>query len=234
MKFSIIIPIYKEKKNLAKLIFNISKTLQKLKKNYEIIFVDDDSNDGSFEEYKKFKIENTRFLIRRTKPRDLSKSVVFGFNKAKYNNLVVMDGDLQHRPKDLKNLIEKFKEGNCDIVIGSRNMKNHKTVNLNPFRFYVSKFLNQFTNLLFGLNLKDPMAGFFIIKKKIFKKSEKKLFLQGFKILLDIVISSPRNIKINEVFINFNNRNEGFSKMRLKIFFQLILFVFAKYFSFEK
>ena len=195
MKFSIIIPIYKEKKNLSKLILSLKKALVKHKKKYEVIFVDDDSNDGSNKIFENNKNKNIRFLIRKDKPRDLSKSVVYGFKRSRYKNLIVMDGDLQHRPSDLTKLIKKFKTTNCDIVIGSRNMKSYKKVNLSPLRFYVSKLLNLVTNFLFGLYLKDPMSGFFMLKKSIFKKIEKKLFLLGYKILLDIVISSSNLVK---------------------------------------
>lgn len=229
MNFSIIIPIYKEKRNLPKLIISLTKILKSRGNFYEIILVDDDSDDGSLEVFKKNKKKHIRFLIRKQKPRDLSKSVVYGFKKSNYNNLVVMDGDLQHHPSDLNKMIQKFKKSNCDILIGSRDMSDYKKINLNILRFYVSKLLNLVTNLLFGLNLKDPMSGFFIIKKKIFKKSEKKLFLLGYKILLDIVISLPKNIKINEFYINFKSRNKGFSKMRLKIILQLLFFILYRF-----
>ena len=154
--------------------------------NYEIIFIDDESNDGSYEVYNKNKTGKTRFIIRKEKPRDLSKSVVYGFKKSKYDNLIVMDGDLQHHPLDLKSMIRQFKKNDCDILIGSRNMINYKKVNLSPLRFYVSKLLNLMTNFLFGLSLKDPMSGFFFIRNNILKISEKKLLLIGYKILLDI------------------------------------------------
>ena len=230
MNFSIIIPIYKEKKNLTNLVFSLTKVLKDKKNKYEIIFVDDDSRDGSADLFKKIKKKQIRFLIRKDKPRDLSKSVVYGFARSKYENLIVMDGDLQHHPSDLKKLMSKFKKNDCDILIGSRNMVNNNKVNLGLFRFYVSKSLNSITNFLFRLDLKDPMSGFFIIKKKVFMKSKNNLFLLGYKILLDIVLSSSKNIKIEEMFINFKSRDKGFSKMRLKIISQLVYFLLYKFF----
>ena len=229
MNFSIIIPIYKEKKNLSKLIYSLTKALKTLRNNYEIIFVDDDSRDGSINVFKDNKNKKTKFFVRTEKPRDLSRSVVYGFKKSKYENLIVMDGDLQHHPSDLKRLIKKFKKNESDILIGSRNMLNNNKVNLGLLRFYVSKFLNFITNFLFGLSLKDPMSGFFIIKKKIFMKCEKKLFLLGYKILLDIVLSSSKKVRIDEIFINFKSRDKGFSKMRLKIISQLVFFLIYKF-----
>ena len=125
MNFSIIIPIYKEKKNLSKLIYSLTKALKTLRNNYEIIFVDDDSRDGSINVFKDNKNKKTKFFVRTEKPRDLSRSVVYGFKKSKYENLIVMDGDLQHHPSDLKRLIKKFKKNESDILIGSRNMLNN-------------------------------------------------------------------------------------------------------------
>ena len=229
MNFSIVIPIYKEKKNLTKLLLSLTKTLNNQKNKYEIIFVDDDSRDGSIDVFRKNKNKKIRFFIRKEKPRDLSKSVVYGFSKSKYDNLIVMDGDFQHQPSDLKKMIFYFQKNSCDVLVGSRNMISNDRVNLGTLRFYVSRSLNFMTNYLFNLNLKDPMSGFFIIKKKVFKKSEKKLFLLGYKILLDIILSSSRKIRIEEMFIHFKSREKGFSKMRLKIITQLVYFLLYKF-----
>lgn len=234
MNYSIIVPIYKEEKNIAKMISKVKRELNKKRINYELIFIDDDSLDNSKKIFEKNKNKNTRFYIRRDKPRDLSKSVVFGFKKSKYKNLIVMDGDLQHNPKDLYRLISKFKETNCDIVIGSRKLINYKKANLNPLRFFFSKLLNYLFNLIFNKKIMDPMSGFFLIRKSVFKKAEKKLILLGYKILIDIVLSSNKNLIIKEVIINFRIRDKGFSKMRLKILLQLILFIVMKYFKNDK
>ena len=78
------------------------------------------------------------------------------------------------------------------------------------------------------------MSGFFIIKKKVFLQSKKKLLLMGYKILIDIILSTPKKLKIEEIIINFNMRNQGFSKMRFKILLQLILFLIIKYLKYEK
>ena len=229
MKYSIIIPIFKERKNISQLVLKLTSALKLNKKKFEIIFVDDDSNDGSINEFNKIKRNNIRFYVRTKKPRDLSKSVVYGLNKSKFNNLVVMDGDLQHRPNDLVKLMNVYEKKNFDLVIGSRKMNNYRETNLNPLRFYVSKLLNFITNLLFDYRLKDPMSGFFIINKKIFFKLKNKLFLLGYKILLDIITSSKKKIIFKEVYINFKSREKGFSKMRLKILIQLIIFLIYKF-----
>ena len=231
MNYSIIVPIFKEEKNIAKMIRKVQNELSKKKINYELIFVDDDSQDESERIFKENKNKKTRFFIRKKKPRDLSKSVIFGLKKSKFNNLIVMDGDLQHNPKDINKLIRKFEYTNCDIVIGSRRLVNYKKANLNPIRFFFSKFLNQAFNNLFNQKILDPMSGFFLIKKNIVKNVKGNLVLIGYKILIDIILSSNKKLNIKEVYINFRVRDKGFSKMRLKILFQLILFIFIKYFK---
>ena len=100
-KFTIVIPVYNEAKNLQILIPRIFKVLKNIK--FELIIVDDNSNDDTSKILKKFK-KNFHHLVRKKK-RDLSKSCIDGFKKAKYKDIVVMDGDLQHKPSDLK----KFK-----------------------------------------------------------------------------------------------------------------------------
>ena len=165
MGYSIIIPIYKEEKNIAKMIRKVKYELNN-KVKYELVFIDDDSADNSEKIFNKNKNKNTKLYIRKKKPRDLSKSVAFGFEKSKYHNLIVMDGDLQHNPRDIIKLIKKYEKSNCDIVIGSRELKNAKDSNLNPIRFLFSKYLNQIFNFIFNRKILDPMSGFFILKRE--------------------------------------------------------------------
>ncbi|OUU50896.1 MAG: hypothetical protein CBC25_07265 [Pelagibacteraceae bacterium TMED65] len=95
---TIVIPVYNEGKNLKKLISQIYRILPK--KSFELIIVDDSSDDGTPEIMSKIHKNNLRYIIRKEK-RDLSKSCIMGFEKAKYKNILVMDGDLQHKPGDI-------------------------------------------------------------------------------------------------------------------------------------
>ena len=78
------------------------------------------------------------------------------------------------------------------------------------------------------------MSGFFLIKKNVYKKVKNKLVLLGYKILIDIILSCNKKITIEEIKINFNVRDKGFSKMRLKILIQLVFFIILKYLRYEK
>ena len=98
-KFTIVIPVYNEAKNLRILIPRIYRQLKG--KKFELLIVDDNSNDETSKILKIFKKNNLRYVIRKSE-RDLSKSCILGFKKAKYKNIIVMDGDLQHKPEHKK------------------------------------------------------------------------------------------------------------------------------------
>ena len=227
---SIIIPTYNEKKNLKIL---IPKIYSKIKiKKFEILIVDDDSKDGTKQLLNKMLLlfKNLKYLSRKTKPRDLSKSCVLGFNKSKYNNILVMDGDLQHKPKEINHLYSIFSKKHCDVVVGSRNLFKKRQKGLSFYRLIVSILLVIIVNILLGFKTADPMSGFFIFKKKIYLKNKKFLFNKGYKILLDLIYSSKEKIKISDVDINFRSRSEGSSKINFKIIYFLGLIIFQKFY----
>ena len=227
-KFSIIIPVYNEAKNLKIL---IPKIYQELKnKEFEIIIVDDNSTDMTSKVLKKFKKKNFHHLIRKDK-RDLSKSCILGFKKSKYNNIIVMDGDLQHKPSDIKKFLNIFSKFRPDIVVGTRDLFKGKKHNLNIFRLFASRILILIVNLLLGNKTSDPMSGFFMFKKKIFIESQKKLIKRGYKILLDLLYNKNKKINVMDVKINFDNRIKGKSKMSVKILFYLIYMILTKFFT---
>ena len=228
MKFSIVIPVYNESKNLPLLISQIYNVLQN--HTFELIIIDDNSSDGTFEVLNKIKKKNFRFFIRKKK-RDLSRSCVLGFNKSKYKNILVMDGDLQHQPKDIKKLLKVFQLKKAHIVIGSRELFTRKKHNLSFMRLSASRILIFIVNILLGNKTSDPMSGFFIFKKEIFIRNKYKLFNKGYKILMDLIYLDEKYQKIHDVKIDFANRNKGESKMNMKILLSLIYMIFYKLYA---
>ena len=226
-KFSIVIPVYNEGRNLRILVPRIYKELKKFK--FELIIVDDNSTDNTVKILKRFKKKNLRHIIRREE-RDLSKSCVLGFKKTRYKNIIVMDGDLQHKPSDIKKFLNIFNKFRPDIVVGTRDLFKDKKHNLNIFRLFASRILILIVNLLLGRRTSDPMSGFFMFKKKIFIESQKNLIKKGYKILLDLLYNKNQKIKVVDVNINFDSRIKGKSKMSVKILFYLIYMIFAKFF----
>ena len=223
--YSIVIPIYKEKDNILKLIKLIKNNFKV--KNYEIIFVDDNSKDGSLKILRKIKSNKIHFFIR-FKKNDLTKSCILGIKKSRYNNIIIMDGDLQHHPKYLNKLCNLLIVKNNDIVVCSRTFK--KRQNLSILRFYTSKILILIINIFLGYKVSDPMSGYFIFKKKIFIKNNKNFYGKGYKILFDFLYNS-KNLKLDEIKINFYKRENHKSKMSLNILLHLFKSIIFKIFK---
>ena len=217
INLSIIIPIYKESRNIQKLAKDITNHINI--KNYEILFIDDNSNDGTEEILKNLYEDNRniKYIIRKERKIDLSKSCILGFENSLFDNILIMDGDLQHNPSNINKLIEVYVAENADIVVGSRNLFNKKNEGLGLIRLASSKFLILLISLLLNKKTDDPMSGFFIFKKKIYELNKNKLFAKGYKILFDLIYASSEKLKIIDVDINFRKRSEGSSKMGVKI-----------------
>ena len=228
MKFSIVIPVFNESKNLPLLINQIYKILKS--KKFELIIVDDNSNDETKYIMKKIKRKNMKFFIRK-KDRDLTKSCVFGFEKSKYKNILVMDGDLQHRPIDILKLLKVYENRKADFVIGTRKLFEKKEHNLGFLRLSASRLLILIVNFFLGRKTSDPMSGFFIFKKKIYTDNKNKLFNRGYKILMDLIYTDNKKRAIFDVGINFDTRKKGISKMNFKILIYLINMIIYKFYG---
>ena len=123
MSFSVILPTLNEKGHILKLIEEISNIFEINKIDYEIIIVDDNSDDGTYEIVENFKKNNAyvKTILRKNKKKSLPSSLNEGISLSKYENLIWMDADFQHPPKYIKDFIEKSK--NFDAIIFSRFLK---------------------------------------------------------------------------------------------------------------
>tara|TARA_B110000971_G_scaffold172139_1_gene177004 strand:- start:1503 stop:2192 length:690 start_codon:yes stop_codon:yes gene_type:complete len=207
--YSIILPSFKEEKNLNLLIdkiFNISK-------KFEIIIVDDFSNDGTLEMLKNKKklFKNIKYLIR-YKNKSLSRSIYEGILLTSKRNIIVMDCDFNHNPKDILKLIKNFEKKKLDFISGSRfknvNLKNLKT------RFIFSFFYCLILSKFLGFKSTDSLSGFFIIKKNILQKMNLRKIFYGygdyfFRLIYYI---NKKSYKLDEIQIKYGNRIHGFSK----------------------
>lgn len=224
---SIIIPTLNEKKNLKK----IAKKLANLEIVNEVIFVDDNSKDGTFKEIQKISNMNSKFLgiLSKKKRKNLSASVLEGALIAKNKLIVVMDADLQHNINYILKMHEIFKKNYCDIVIASRFLNNNFFGNFGFYRSILSSFCIFFIHLLFKKKTSDPLSGFFICKKKIIIDEYKNFYLQGFKILFDILYNGKKRLKCQDLPIIFEKRKYETSKFNYKI---MIVFVKQLFFTF--
>jgi dolichol-phosphate mannosyltransferase len=222
---SIIVPTLNESENVLKF---FEKTT-KIRFKYELIFVDDNSSDNTRDKIRSFKKNNVRVILRKSKNRDLSKSVFLGIEKSMYENILVLDCDLQHDIQSA-NLMQKiFFQNKLDLVVGSRFLKKKISGNLGFFRSISSLCFIFIINIIFKKKTTDPLSGFFICKKKIILKNKKNYFLNGYKILFDIIYNSNQDLKKADIQINFGKRITGSSKLNIKI---VVIFIKQLFYTF--
>tara|TARA_S200000501_G_scaffold376564_1_gene431885 strand:- start:1057 stop:1749 length:693 start_codon:yes stop_codon:yes gene_type:complete len=219
MSISVIIPTLNEKKNIKR----IAKRLDKIKFIKEVIFVDDNSVDGTFLEIKKIKKKKFKGFLRKNSEKDLSKSVMHGVLKSKHNYIVVMDGDLQHDSNYIQDMWNKIKLSDYDIVVASRFMNKKFSGNLGYIRSILSNLAINTINFLYGKKTSDPLSGFFICKKKTLINYKNFFFLRGYKILFDVLYNGKKEIKVFDYGITFNKRYAEKSKFKLRIIWLFLL-----------
>ena len=158
---SIIVPTLNESENIPKFL----KNLIKIRFKYELIFVDDNSWDNTQNIIKKIKNKRIKFILRKDKIRDLSKSVMLGIENSKYNYVLVLDCDLQHDIKNANKMVNTLLKKNLDLVIGSRFLKTKYSGNLGFFRSLFSVFFIILINFLFKKKQVIHCQVFFYVKK---------------------------------------------------------------------
>lgn len=222
---TIIVPTLNESENISRFFEKIAK----VKFKYELIFVDDNSSDNTRSEIKKIKKNNVKLILRKNKNRDLAKSVFLGIEKSVYENILVLDCDLQHDIKSAYLMQKVFFQNKLDLVVGSRFLKKKISGNLGFFRSISSLCFIFIINILFKKKTTDPLSGFFICKKKIILKNKKNYFLNGYKILFDILYNSNQDLKKADIQINFGKRIVGSSKLNIKI---VVIFIKQLFYTF--
>lgn len=228
-KITIIVPTYNEVENIAPIVSAINELLDKY--SWDIIFVDDNSPDGTYEEILKFSGNNNKInVIKRVDERGLSSACVTGILASHSPYIAIMDADMQHDERILPVMLNTMIKDKCDLVIATRYKKGGSLDNLKQHRILFSQLSTWLSRLIFNHNVSDPMSGFFLIKKEFFKKIKGRLSIKGYKILLDILASSD-DIKIAEVPYIMRARKRGKSKLNLMIVIEYISLIFSKLFS---
>ncbi len=208
---SVIIPTYNEKDNIEILLNRLAKVLKGI--SHEIIVVDDNSPDRTWEVVESAASVNRAVrLIRRLEGRGLSTAVIAGMESASGECFAVMDADLQHDEAILPEMIETVLHKGYDVAIGSRGAEGGSYGNWSVTRRFISWVAAAMALLVLPVRIQDPMSGFFVISRGLFKKTADQLNPRGFKILLEF-IGRAKNIKIREVGYTFRNRIHGETKL---------------------
>jgi glycosyltransferase involved in cell wall biosynthesis len=225
---SIIVPTLNERENVEALLSQINQVLQKTEDPFEVIFVDDSTDDTPQVIQKASRIfPFDMVLIERSaqKRTGLGTAVVEGIRVARGDWVCVMDGDLQHPPEVIPQLLAKAEATGSDLVAGSRLAEGGGTDGLSAPRKLVSHGLALTSHILFPARLKkisDPLTGFFLFRRNLV--DPECLHPDGFKILLDILVRCPK-LNVAEVPFKFGERYGGESKAST----QQVLYLFRHY-----
>jgi dolichol-phosphate mannosyltransferase len=217
MKISVVSPTYNEAANIDRLISEVATALEGF--DYEIVIADDNSPDGTWKKAEEIAQANPRVrVIRRLKNRGLSPAVVEGFLAASGDYVACIDADLQHDPKILPQMVAALDNGS-EVAVGSRYVSGGGTGEWNLNRRFQSWVATKLAQLFLGVALRDPMSGYFILRREDFQKVCAQLDVRGFKILLEIVARlAPSNLK--EIPYTFRTRTAGESKLSSKVVLQ--------------
>jgi len=220
---SIIIPTYNEKDNIIPLIKRIDNALGSY--NYEIVFVDDNSEDGTASLITSLSTDYPVSVVVRQEKSGLASAVVDGLGYVSGQIIGVMDADLQHPPELLPELVWKI-ENKADIAIASRYVKGGGCQGWGLTRRTISKGAIFIAHLLLPLtrNVKDPMSGFFAFEKDgIIGINLQPI---GYKILLEMLVVG-RFKNVAEVAYVFRTRNRGESKLSIRQQFEYLKHIYT-------
>jgi dolichol-phosphate mannosyltransferase len=226
-ELSIIVPTLNERGNLASLVGRLDQSLSDV--DWEVIFVDDDSVDGTAGLGRTLAMKDRRVrVIQRLDRRGLSSACVEGMLASSAPFLAVMDGDLQHDETLLAQMLRTIKSDDLDIVIGSRYAEGGSSEAFSASRQHASRFATTLASLVQKAELKDPMSGFFLITRSAFTDVVRRLSGVGFKILLDIFASSERPLRFAELPYTFRPRAAGESKLDAAVAWEYITLLLDK------
>lgn len=224
-ELSVIVPTFNEVGNVQRVVQEVAAVLQGI--NWEIIFVDDDSPDGTYECVLNIASANKRVSgVQRKQRKGLSSACIDGMHLARGNALAVIDADLQHDINLLRDMLLLSTHKEFDLVVGSRYSSGGNAAHgLSFLRGLGSRGMVWLSRLLTGTKLKDPMSGFFLIRRSAFESVSNELLGRGFKILLDLVSALPKNTLIAELPYSMKPRLSGASKLNLLVLLELIAFM---------
>jgi dolichol-phosphate mannosyltransferase len=211
-ELAIIVPTLNEKENIEPLLARLEATLAGI--HWEVVFVDDDSQDGTADLLVRLQAVMARVrVIRRIGRRGLSSACIEGMLATAAPYLAVMDADLQHDETILPAMLAKLRDDDLDLVVGTRFGAGGSAGGLSKPRELLSRCGRMLSRMISRAELSDPMSGYFVLRRPFLDRTVRRLSGQGFKILLDLFASAPGPVRFAEVPFTFRSRHSGESKL---------------------
>jgi dolichol-phosphate mannosyltransferase len=211
-ELTVVVPTLNERDNIVPLVELLDTALAGIA--WEVIFVDDDSRDDTAAAVRAMARRDGRVrCLQRIGRRGLSTACIEGVLASAAPYCAVMDADLQHDETVLPRMLEALRTGSYDLAIGSRYSAGGDLGELSGRRVGISKLATRVSRVICKADIADPMSGFFMVRREAFEAAMRRLSGQGFKILLDLLASSPRPLRVVELGYRFRQRRHGESKL---------------------
>src|ERR1700704_760017 len=226
-QLSVIVPTFNERDNVTTLFRRLEATLKGIP--FEVIFVDDDSPDGTCEVVRSLARADIRVrCIRRVGRRGLSGACIEGILASSAPCAAVIDADLQHDETQLPVMLALLQDGEADLVGGSRYVAGGSADSFNRQRAGASQLATEVAKRVLRIKIADPMSGFFMVRRDRFEQLAPQLSTQGFKILLDVVATARGELRVKEIPFTFGSRLHGESKLDSMVALDFLGLVLAK------
>ncbi|KAM8829511.1 dolichol-phosphate mannosyltransferase subunit 1 [Synchiropus picturatus] len=216
-KYSVLLPTYNERENLPLIIWLLVKYFGESGYKYEIIVIDDGSPDGTLavaEQLQSIYGEDKILLRPRAKKLGLGTAYIHGMKHASGNFIIIMDADLSHHPKFIPEFIKKQKEGNFDLVSGTRYRGSGGVYGWDLRRKLISRGANFVTQVLLRPGASDLTGSFRLYKKKVLESLVERCVSKGYVFQMEMIVRARQlNYSIGEVPITFVDRVYGESKL---------------------
>jgi dolichol-phosphate mannosyltransferase len=227
LDLAVILPTYNERDNVPEVIARLEIALEGIA--WEAIFVDDDSPDGTAEVVLAHARQDRRIrLVHRLGRRGLASACIEGMMATSANFLAVMDADLQHDEAILPQMLTRLRQESLDLVVGTRNAQGGSMGDFRRSRVLLSRIGQKISHSVCCCELTDPMSGFFMLRRSFFNEVVRELQGSGFKILVDLLASSPRPARVGEVGYTFGVRRHGESKLDVVVGIEYLSFILNK------
>jgi dolichol-phosphate mannosyltransferase len=224
---TVVVPTLNERENVRDLVDRIDRVLDGV--DWELMFVDDDSADGTAQVAKAIGRSDARIrCIRRIGRRGLAGACLEGILASQAGYIAVIDGDLQHDEALLMPMLEHLRRGTADLVVGTRYKAGGSADVLGRYRRLSSQAATAITRSMLGVEISDPMSGYFMVKREVVEDLAPQLSTQGFKILLDLVITARGRLRILELPYRFRARFHGTSKLDARVSLEFLGLLLAK------
>jgi dolichol-phosphate mannosyltransferase len=227
LDLAVVMPTFNERENIPLVLAELSRSLRGL--NWEAIFVDDDSPDGTAEVVTACAADSPNVrLIHRVGRRGLASACIEGMMATHAPVVAVMDADLQHDTNALPQMLHRLRRESLDVVVGTRNAEGGSMGSFNRGRVLLSRCGQRISQTVCNCQLSDPMSGFFMLRREFLLEVVHDLQGEGFKILVDLLASARRPVRLGEVGYTFSSRRHGKSKLDLAVGIEYLFMVVNK------